>query len=811
MLRPAAAVLLGLTLAACRAQTTLDEEFRGATDSLHREHFDEAAGRISDGLGHARKSGAREYEWRFRLLNIEALLGRRLALQALTQLDQYGALPGGSEWSEQRGRACLLRGQALYTLGRLPESEPALECAAEAAQAAHSASLSAEVSLRRGTLLAMESHFDDARRTFEQVLADSVRLHDLWLEAGADGNLGFTLLSQSRYDAAIPFFERVRALSVAAGAQESVARADGNLGTCYLRLGDYESAALYYDRAQAAFAKTGNRFEQQIWLGSAGNLRLLAGDYAAAIDPYKHALEIARAIPNDVWTGRWLSNLATTYIGLEDWQSAEDYYQQAVELKRRLNDTTYQANSVVNAAEIAAGRGRTEEAVRLFREALTKPSEDPTVELDAHAGLAHILKTEAEFRAAIASIDRRESALLKDEYRLSWLSSLIRFYRLYVDFLVDGNQPDRALEIAESSRAHVLEAGNNSIAHVADYRRVARQSGATLLEYWLGDTSSYLWVVTADRALLHRLPPAKELHPLIERYRAVTAAGRNPLDVASDVGHKLYDTLIAPALADVPDATHFIVVPDGDLDSFNIETLPAGKDDRKFFLAQGTISIAPSLGYLSTAIHTATPADASILLIGDPASTNPQFPRLEFASQEMDSIANAMAGWESTIIKGPEARPDAYAAAGPAHFGFIHFSAHATANEISPLDSAVILSGPADRCRLSARDVIAHPLTARLVTVSACRSAGGRAYAGEGLVGFAWSFLRAGAGSVIAGLWDVNDRSTADLMTHLYTGIAAGKPIPDSLRAAKIDLISKGGTYAKPFYWAPFELFEGRY
>jgi CHAT domain-containing protein/Flp pilus assembly protein TadD len=801
---PALALLPLLGIAACRHSAlspedlSIDARFQAATDAARHQKFDEAAAKTGALL---RASPA---DWRFRLLNIEILIGRRLAQQALDQLDRYGAPP-----PEHSGRALLLRGQALYTLGRFPEAETTLTQAAEAARTAHSAPLAAEVQLRRGTLLAMQSHFDEAQQMLHSVLDDSLRRHDTYLAANAASNLGFTLLSASRYDEAIPAYEQAQALFVDFGAQESVARAYGNLGACYARLGDYETASRYYDQAQTAFAKTGNRFEQQIWLGNGGNLHVLTGDYAAAVEPYKQALAIARAIPNDVWAGRWLSNLATTYIGLEDWQSAENYYKQAVDLKRRLNDTTYQANSVINAAEIAAGRGRPEEAVRLFREALTKPSEDPTVELDAHAGLARIEKTEAEFRAAIASIDHRGSALLKDEYRLSWLSSLIRFYRFYVDFLIANNQPDRALEIAESSRAHVLAAGNNSVTHVADYQRLARQSSATLLEYWLGDTHSYLWVVTPARTYLHQLPPARELRPLVERYRAVTAAGRNPLDVATDVGHKLYDTLLAPVLADAPQSTHFIVVPDGDLDSFNLETLPAGKSDRQFFIEQATISVAPSLGYLSTATP-ATPTRGSILLIGDPLSTNPQFPRLEFASQEMDSIANAMAGWESTVIKGADARPEAYSAAGPAHFGFIHFSAHATANEISPLDSAVILSGPAEKSRLSAREVMAQPLTARLVTVSACRSAGGKTYAGEGLVGFAWSFLRAGAGNVIAGLWDVNDRSTADLMTRLYTGIAAGQSIPESLRQAKLALLHKGGAYAKPFYWAPFELFAGR-
>jgi CHAT domain-containing protein len=137
----------------------------------------------------------------------------------------------------------------------------------------------------------------------------------------------------------------------------------------------------------------------------------------------------------------------------------------------------------------------------------------------------------------------------------------------------------------------------------------------------------------------------------------------------------------------------------------------------------------------------------------------------------------------------------------------IHFTAHAVANPESPLDSAIMLSGPDHAFKLYARDVAEQPLNAELVTVSACRSAGERAYSGEGLVGFAWAFLRAGARRVIAGLWDVDDRSTADLMDQVYGKIAAGMPPPRALREAKLAALRKGGAFAKPYYWAPFEVF----
>jgi CHAT domain-containing protein len=153
------------------------------------------------------------------------------------------------------------------------------------------------------------------------------------------------------------------------------------------------------------------------------------------------------------------------------------------------------------------------------------------------------------------------------------------------------------------------------------------------------------------------------------------------------------------------------------------------------------------------------------------------------------------------------ATPAVYRDANLERFSIIHFTAHATTNVESPLESAVVLSGPDTGYKLYARDVADTPLDADLVTVSACRSAGERTYSGEGLVGFAWAFLRAGARRVIAGLWDVDDRSTARLMDDLYGGLEAGRTPAASLRSAKRTLIEEGGQLAAPYYWGPFQLF----
>ena len=112
--------------------------------------------------------------------------------------------------------------------------------------------------------------------------------------------------------------------------------------------------------------------------------------------------------------------------------------------------------------------------------------------------------------------------------------------------------------------------------------------------------------------------------------------------------------------------------------------------------------------------------------------------------------------------------------------------------------------------KLYAREIIEHPIDARMVTISACNGSGTRAYAGEGLVGLSWAFLRAGAHNVIGALWEVSDDSTPRLMDTLYQGLQAGQAPSAALRNAKLSLLRSQSRFSAPFYWAPFQIYTRR-
>jgi CHAT domain-containing protein len=178
----------------------------------------------------------------------------------------------------------------------------------------------------------------------------------------------------------------------------------------------------------------------------------------------------------------------------------------------------------------------------------------------------------------------------------------------------------------------------------------------------------------------------------------------------------------------------------------------------------------------------------------------------------MENIEKHFALAERISYSRDQATASAYLESKPEQFSYIHFVAHGTASRLSPLDSAVVLSqspGHTDSFKLYARDIIRHPLHANLVTISTCLSAGTRSYTGEGLVGLSWAFLRAGAHNVIGALWEVNDTSTPPLMDQFYAELKKGRSPDVALRSAKLSLLNSTGSFRRPFYWAPFQLYSG--
>jgi len=291
---------------------------------------------------------------------------------------------------------------------------------------------------------------------------------------------------------------------------------------------------------------------------------------------------------------------------------------------------------------------------------------------------------------------------------------------------------------------------------------------------------------------------------MLEQQSVIEVAGRD--------GASLYQMLVGPSHDALAKHKKMVIISDDFLSGLNFETLVVENPKMHYWIEDVTVSNASSLRLMSSVQSTRGGTHGKLLLIGDPITPDPAYPALLKAAEELRNIERHFALDDRKSITRAEATPAAYLENSPERYDYIHFVAHGTASVTSPLDSAVILSRPtsqSDSFKLYARDVISHPLRASLVTISTCYGAGTRSYAGEGLVGLSWAFLRAGAHNVIGALWEVNDISTPQLMDRFYAELAKGERPEAALRTAKLSLLNSGTALSIPFYWAPFQIYTG--
>jgi CHAT domain-containing protein len=187
-----------------------------------------------------------------------------------------------------------------------------------------------------------------------------------------------------------------------------------------------------------------------------------------------------------------------------------------------------------------------------------------------------------------------------------------------------------------------------------------------------------------------------------------------------------------------------------------------------------------------------------------------RFEPLPRSRQEVETIAGLYAPRAEAFI-GERATEERAKSVGK-DVPLIHYACHAYVNERFPLDSALVLTIP-EKPRegqanglLQAWEILeSMRIDADLVTLSACESGLGKEMGGEGLIGLTRAFQYAGARSVLASLWKVEDKSTAELMKRFYTYLKAGKTKDEALRLAQIDLIHFP-EFSQPKHWAAFQL-----
>jgi CHAT domain-containing protein len=797
-------------------------------DACSRLDHGDLAGALSE-VESARQRADPIWDWKLRIVQADILLWEGKPKESVALLDS--ALPASLSSGEFAVRTKVTLARALYRLYQpspdvLLNPDSLLNDAEKLAQAS-SPELEGEIALARGSVEHSQQHYASAERQFRRALEMARYYHQPILEAEALGSLSRLFTAMGYYDQATDWGNASLEQSQSLHARhiETITRI--NLGWTMLELGDFDNARSLFEKAESAAADSSLIFAQQAALNDLGKIDLNQEKYPTAKNYFRRALAILNQLRREADSAVCLNNLALVTLLMGQLDEAEKYNQEALRIQREIGDRQEELRSTVTTAVIAVQKQEFEKAVRLLRPIITARDTLASVRWEAQDQLAETYiamgqtaQAREQFKKALDTLDRSWTSINEEEHKLAFSSWAARFYAIYIRFLTGQGDYVKALEAAESVRAHVLEqkldsqkAHNSTTLQVPLAQAYLRSHREMVLSYWLAPDKSYLWAITPSQVRLFLLPGKDQIAEKIARYQDRLTHWKVTESQPDSDGQDLYRMLVEPAQELIRPGTHVVVIPDGPLGKLNFETLqvPAQAPDQSphFWIRDVEVEEASSIASLINSKSNQN-QQKKLLLMGNPIQAAPDYPALKYAGEEIDRIANDFPARNVKRIVGPQAQASSYAASRPQQFDLIHFATHGIASDARPLDSAIILSSEKDASfKLYARDIIKTRINAEVVTISACYGAGSRTYSGTGLVGLAWAFLRAGAHRVVAGLWDVDDRSTQELMDAFYENLQKRDSPAKALRSAKLKMLDSGTAYRLPYYWAALKLYVG--
>jgi CHAT domain-containing protein len=383
-------------------------------------------------------------------------------------------------------------------------------------------------------------------------------------------------------------------------------------------------------------------------------------------------------------------------------------------------------------------------------------------------------------------------------------------------------------------------------------RKHVLDDDTVLLEYSLGTRRSFLWAVTRTSMDLYELPGRSIIEASAKRvYDLLTARNRKPAnespgarsvrvresdDAYLDAAREASRILLGPAARRIA-SKRLLIVAEGVLKYLPFGALPDPETDEPLIAAHEFVT-APSASVVAGLRQQTAdrrPAENALAVLADPvfSAEDPRvgpllktalrsgsdrgmqdFVRLRFSRVEAEAITR-FAPQPARKALDFDANRESVLRGDLASYRIVHFATHSLLNNEHPELSGVVLSlvdrnGRAQDGFLRLYDIYNLRLGADLVVLSACRTALGHEIKGEGLIGLTRGFLYAGAPRVVATLWEVDDRATAEAMKLFYEGLLArGERPAQALRSAQIALWRTKG-WNVPYYWAAFTL-EGEW
>ena len=448
---------------------------------------------------------------------------------------------------------------------------------------------------------------------------------------------------------------------------------------------------------------------------------------------------------------------------------------------------------------------------------------------------------EKNLHGAIAMVKALASELANNEQRSSFSQLVQPVFEEMVLVQLDKQDTAKAFYYTEQERAQVfkillqreakassqytLEAGMQTAAVQRDFSPQQLQSQlddtTVVVEYELTDSSLAIWVIGKDQFHAVKLDtPRAQIAGLISEFRDHTDPSKlTPLERLNrsypqtlNLGRRFYDCLIAPVAKYLRNARLIYFVPDETLNYLPFAAVVT--PEHRYLIEDYGIAVIPSAEILCDLLEhaakqeTSAPASGNLLAVA--ADTT-----LIYSVREAREVvkrhphADTLIGKPATKMGLKNKLLIPYLA--------ILFSTHGRINEKQAFYSALVLnkdSSAATDSLLTVTEIQQLNLDAtEVVYLSACESASGRLYRGEGIVGLQRAFMIAGVNSVIANLWKIDDKASKPITVEFFKLWLSGKVSKiQALRRAQLHTISglkKKAIYNNqphPFLWAAVTL-----
>jgi CHAT domain-containing protein len=653
-----------------------------------------------------------------------------------------------------------------------------------------------------------------------------------------------------------------------AGDADGEANSLTNLGKAYARLGERVKARDHFEQALVKHKTAGNRHMMARTLRSLGELDFEARNYILGQQYLDEALATSRAIHDPNGEAAALADLAklersrgnlnaaqrradeamtvleslrlavaSPKLRASFFASAQDLQELTIQVLMRLNMERPGEGFDASALR-ASERGRARSLLEMLGEgsAEIRRGVDPDL-LSREQELEQLISGKADLQLRLLGGKHTEAEAEAITKELDTVTAQLE--------QVQGRIRESSPQYAELTQPAPLD--------LKEIQTKVLDQDTVLLEYALGKDKSFLWAATPSSLHVFELPPRREIETAVKRvYELLTARNQNAVKetpparaarlrqadldyrkVAQDVSRML----LGPVASLIRDK-RLLIVGEGVLQSLPLGALPEPDAPSVPIAVNHEVVTVPSaslVAVLRQETEGRNPAEKALAVLADPvfsardprlsqeskasaASTTEsaglsagEFMRLRFSRTEAEEIARLAPRGSALKALDFEASRDTVLKGEIGRYRIVHFATHSILNSEHPELSGVVLSlvdrsGQPQNGFLRLYDIYNLRLASDLVVLSACRTALGREIQGEGLIGLTRGFLYAGAPRVVATLWEIDDRGTAEMMKRFYEGmLARGERPAAALRAAQIGMWKTKGWDA-PYYWAAFTL-----